>query len=298
MNNRKLIPGENHHWWPESLSINWVNNESLINVIKPDGRTFRSPPKKLGRIGGGHNVILNESSNLNHTYESEFDVVDSDFKKVIKVLTEIVKSHHQNNNCESNYCEHTYDNVFLNKLCNCLISLLVRAPMSRNQIVGFIDEIGTPMSKKDLKLLSAVNISGKLDRVSKRLKDKGKFIILFSINCEFIYGDGFYHNISMNVLNSAIDDRILVPLTPHLAIMYVNPTQCMKEPRLMTLFANRELVMNVNNMVQLYSKEYLFYKSERPILKREFLQNEHFEVEFSEYIEKLFNGIPGCFVNQ
>jgi hypothetical protein len=52
--------------------------------------------------------------------------------------------------------------------------------------------------------------------------------------------------------------------------------------------------MLVNQMVQIYSKDYLFYKSERPNLIKEFLKKKHLELEFNECIENLFNDIPGC----
>jgi len=224
MSNRKLILRENHHWWPEGLSSHWMNNYNLINVITPNEKTFCSPPKKLGCIAGGHNVILNKPSKFDHTFEGEFDKVDSDFKMVIEVLTEVIKKHLKYNISEVTYYEHSYDNEFLNNLCNCMVSLLVRAPMTRNEIVGIVEAIGTPMSKKDFKMLSAANMIGKLDEITKRLKDKGKFVIL-------------------------------------------------------------------------YSKDYLFYKSERPTLIKEFLINKHLELNFNKYIEKLFNNIPGCFIN-
>ena len=167
--------------------------------------------------------------------------------------------------------------------------------MTRNIPIELNHAIGTDNSKEELKLLSAVNIIGKQKQIEQRLKDKGKFVILYTDTNEFIFGDGFYHNVSMVILRSSCDDRILVPLTPNMTIAYINPIQCMKEPRLLALKADDKLVMLVNKMVQIYSKDFLFYKTEKPVLNKYFIENKHLEIEHDKALENLFNGIPGVF---
>jgi len=297
MRNKKSKPSREHHWWPITLAENWSKKNEEINRVSSNGEIQSINPKRFAYIVDGHNIILGESSPLNQNFEQEFKDADGRFSNIIHELKKLTKVHIKDCNNDTEYLKHNYDNEFLNNLCHSIVSLLVRAPMTRNEIVGMVEAIGTPMSKKDLKTLSAANMTGKLNQLTKRLKDQGKFVILFSKDHEFIYGDGFYHNISMSILKSVLDERILLPLTPHLAVMYVNPIQYMSEQRLMTLNANHKLVMLVNQMVQIYSKDYLFYKSERPNLIKEFLINKHLVLEFNESIENLFNEVPGCFKN-
>lgn len=66
------------------------------------------------------------------------------------------------------------------------------------------------------------------------------------------------------------------------------------DPKLMTRVANRELVMFFNETVQIYSKECLFYRSEKPRLSEHFVTREHLEYACDDDpLDQLLDGIPG-----
>lgn len=131
-------------------------------------------------------------------------------------------------------------------------------------------------------------------RGNYRITDRaGKIRFFFSESSEFIFGDGFYHNISIDGVCCEPDIRILVPLTPNLTVLYVRPMAYMVEPKLMTRLASHELVMRVNETVQIYSKEYLFYRSEKPTLSKHFFTREHLIFSGADPIDQLIDSIPG-----
>ena len=124
------------------------------------------------------------------------------------------------------------------------------------------------------------------------LKSGGKIVLLFTDTKEFIFGDGFYHNLVSNTDN-AVFTRILAPLTPRLAVLYTCPMAYNPDPPLVTRRAKDDLVQLINSTVQIYSKECLFYRSEVPELSRHFTSHEHLEYNSGDPVDDLIKNIPG-----
>jgi hypothetical protein len=294
MSKRKLIRGEKHHWWPVGLSQHWANEFGFVHRITPNGAIQEAPPKKLASISDGHNITFKELPSFEHTFEQEYDRADTDFPMIIKMLDDLRQRHPKEKVNEVDiYFPHRCEMDFLNRLCGCLVSLVVRAPKFRNSIVGFFNAIGSTIVNYEHKRTIAMNMVRKQEEITASLNGSGKFVVLFSESSEFIFGDGFYHNISMNGVHCSPNVRMLVPLTPNLAILYVRPMAYMPEPRLMTRLANRDLVMMINETVQIYSKECLFYKSEKPTLSEHFVTREHLEFTAGDPVDELIESIPG-----
>ena len=291
MANRPLIPGERHHWWPKSLSQYWTDDEGLISRIDTEGKISRSTPIATARISDGHNIRL--GSPWDTTFEQDFDRPDSSFPRVVALLESLVEVHFQ---CgptqESGYCAHACEESDLNTLCECLVSLAVRSPKFRQGVVGFVQYVRSSVPKEELKRLIAINMRQTYSLIIENSLGHGKFLVLFSNSGEFIYGDGFYHNLSSGSQHMS-NSRILIPLTPRIAVLYAMPTEYMVEPRLVTLEAGDEMVSMVNETVQIYSKECLFYRFEQPGLTDYFLRREHLEYSSKDLIETLVEQIPG-----
>jgi hypothetical protein len=85
--------------------------------------------------------------------------------------------------------------------------------------------------------------------------------------------------------------RCLVPITPEIAVFYTNPRSYRVIPDLLTLTLAPEEVTFVNRTVQIYSKEYLFFKEIHPVLDVAFLANLYLEFKYHEHpwIEDLQN---------
>jgi len=289
MNKRKLIRGEKHHWWPKCLSKHWVNERGFINRITPQGNVNELPPSKIARISNGHNFLMEETSPVDHTFEQEFDRTDADFPMIINWLNELRQNHTLSNmNEEEAYFTHNYEIELLNRLSNCMVSLVVRSPKFRNNTV-----LRGQINKSEQKRLIAANIRHKQEELSKSLNMQGKFIIFFSKSKEFIFGDGFYNNIPMSDVHLSHDVRILVPITPSMAVLYIRPMMYMSEPKLMSIYVDHDIVMLVNKMIQIYSKECLFYRAEKPILNEYFIAKKHLTVVNNDPIDQLIDSIPG-----
>ena len=291
MSNQHLIPGERHHWWPKSLSKFWTDNKGMINRVDAEGNISRSNPTGTGRISDGHNIRLN--SPWDTRFEGYFDRPDRNFPHIVNWLESLVNLH-RNSDVSSDevYCAHSYNEDELQPLCEGLISLAIRSPNFRQGILRRIERVRSSLPKDEHKTLIAANLMQTYSLVTQNALGRGKFLILFSDSSEFIYGDGIYHN--LNSCGQYLSNcRILAPLTPRMAVLYVTPMEYFTEPRIVTRRADEATVSTVNETVQVYSKECLFYRFDKPNLGEHFLQREHLVYSGGDPVETLIADIPG-----
>lgn len=249
MTNRPFISGERHHWWPKSLSRFWTDEKGLISRIDAGGKISRSTPTATARISDGHNLRLGSPWDI--TFEQEFDRPDSSFSPVVALLESLVKDHCNSTAIDqSGFCAHTYEESDLQTLCECLVSLAVRLPKFRQGIVRFVEHIRSNVQKTEQKPLIAANMRQTYSFMKENVSGRGKFLVIFSNAKEFIFGDGFYHNIS-NGSQYMFNARVLVPLTPRIAVLYAAPMEYMVEPRLVTIKADENLVVLFNETIQI-----------------------------------------------
>jgi len=300
MTNRKLIIGEKHHWWPETLAKSWQDTSGFITRIAPDESSQPIAPKKLAKIGDAHNIIIGNGSTWGCTFEHDFDAVDGTFAEIIKRLTAITSIHRATYQESNNiYVSHDPGPAFLDSLTRSIVSLVVRSPLFRYREADFhkwLRQTGLvkqPLDKKEEKLLIAANLIGEQQRISECISASGKFVVFFSQSSEFIFGDGFYHNIQPKQSHFH-DIRILVPLTPCIAVLFARPFEYLLNPRFMTRRADTDLVALINDTVQVYSKDYLFYRSECPSLSEAFRAAEHLEyLPNHDPINRVIRSVPG-----
>lgn len=107
------------------------------------------------------------------------------------------------------------------------------------------------------------------------MEGSGRWAILFSDEKEFIAGDGFFHNFpaSQDGINSG--KKLVLPILPTAAIVYMLPMQYPTEPRLVTLRVDAAEVARLNAIIQVYAKDFLFFRDEKPALGRDFILGEH-----------------------
>lgn len=291
---RKLIRGEGHHWWPMSLSRYWTNEKGRIGRITPNDRAKFISPKGIAKIGDGHNILFDEPSPWESTFEDDFDSSDSDFPGVVDWLGALTQQHTDGGEIQSHESYRTHDaaDEDLSLLTSCLSSLVVRSPRYRNAMTSAAESFRGPLGKKELKRLAAFNLLHKQEGLSKALGHRGKFVVLFSQESEFIFGDGFYNNIPHDVVVVG-SLRILAPITPSIAVLFARPLQFAVEPRLMTRLVNMKEVHSINETVQIYSKDYLFFRTDRPELSEHFAQNEHLTFEEGDPVDAWISDIPG-----
>src|SRR3546814_7152633 len=107
----------------------------------------------------------------------------------------------------------------------------------------------------------------------------GKATAILSPNREFIFGDGFYHNLT-SPSRPQNSPEILAPLTPRLAVLYARPMQYTTEPRLSTLVIGADETETLNHVVQIYARDKLFYRYDKPVLTDEYRVRKH--LQFSD----------------
>ena len=91
MQNRPLIKGEQHHWWPKSISKYWGNEKGLVHRVDFCGNVISSTPKEFGKISNGHNILFEEDSPWQTTIEHYFDKPDRSMTKIVEWLTFLEK---------------------------------------------------------------------------------------------------------------------------------------------------------------------------------------------------------------
>ncbi len=229
-----------------------------------------SKPQKLGKISDGHNILFENESPWQSTIEHFFDEPDQNMSKIVGWLSSFKKE----NTTDFLYLSQEREDENLDTLRECIISLAVRSPKYRNAQNSFVESFRGKLEKTESKRLIAANINQKYKTLINNSKGTGKFAILFSEKDEFIYGDGFYTNINAATehLNGL---KIVIPMTPFITVVWSSPTAYQSYPRLISIEANSDIVEIVNNSVQVYSKEYLFYRSQQPRLIEHFKLGEH-----------------------
>jgi len=292
MKQRKVIKGEKHHWWPEAVSRLWENENGLIHRLDVNGTSVSSSGENFARISDGHNILLDKPSPWESTIEHYFDEPDTNFPKVINWLSSLKQKDTNINQVTYNkIVSHDCADEMLDTLRECLISLIVRSPRYRSSQLKTVESFRGELEKPESKRLIVVNINQKYKTLVQNSKGSGKFAVLFAEGKEFIFGDGCYSNI--NACTEYLNDlKVLIPLTPSMAVIWARPMAYKTHPRLISTQINCSIVELVNKTIQIYSKDYLFYRSERPDIIEDFKLNEYREYKSeTDPIAKLINSL-------
>ena len=286
----KNLNPSRHHFWPGSLSAFWADANGKAHRISNDGKKSYAPPYNFGGTYNSHHIKLGDTpSPWDENFEPQYGKFDGEFPKIIAWLRTLsINPPAGKSTLRERMAPQSATDEQLAKLLECLISLVVRGPKFRNSILRttnhyrkefrFVEE---PNSS-----LVALNQRDCQDSFTKALGGRGKFAVLASTGAEFIFGDGFYHNFN-SPASAPMRPRILVPLLPDISIYYSRPLQYRSEPRLMTLSLTPDEVKFLNDTVQVYSKEQLFYRSEEPVLIDQFIQKEFLEYQHCLEVETL-----------
>lgn len=291
-----------HHWWPKSLSQYWTDEKGHIHRIDCDGKDVPSTPQTLARISGGHNIVFDNPSPWDESFESYFDRPDGNFPTVVRWLEEIVASHipAKKNQAGPYFCPHECGDDDLLRLFECMLSLAIRSPRFRSGAVQFAESLRGSIEKSEQKRLAAANLRQSYSILTNDLWADGKYVLffiperkrIFSKRLEFIFGDGFYHNLNVATQN-LFGVKMLLPLTPSIAVLHTRPMQYNPAPRLMTSIADPNLVKLFNETMQIYSKDCLFYRSAKPKLSEHFTTGEYLRFDRFDPIDELIHTIPG-----
>jgi hypothetical protein len=279
------LKSADHHWWPKGLSKLWAADDGCVTQLSSNGREVRLQPDKFGAIRNAHHLKRGEDSPWNTTFEHVFNEADSNFPCLAAwLLTLDAKSAGAKAPFEKRLLAQTLNSKRKLELAVALSSLIVRSPRSRNNIRITIDSVyqadGLP-SIVD-KTLIAANMHASHGVFSKVIDGGGKFVILISDGPELIFGDGFLHNFPIGT-DRPLNARCLVPILPSIAILFVQPFSYFTQPELMTLRLRENEVAFINRTIEIYSKDHLFFRSQKPAVTNEFTRSEHLEFEYHQH---------------
>jgi len=270
-----------------------------VTRLSPTGDKLRLEPWKFGSIGHGHSIKLSrvpgKSTVWDYNFESEFQRADQSFPQVIRWLDSLKRDNRTGARALiERFLPLDVPEEMLGHLMEGLVSLCVRSPMNRRMAVSVAEELrGGKISVRERDALIALNIRYRQRAVADALGTRGKFAVIYSPEREFIFGDGFFHNLTSPATPPA-NPQMLVPLTPNISVLFARPSQFSTEPRLSTLVVSREEADILNHAVQVYAKEMIFYRSEQPSVTEEFRKGEHFHYAGPDNsITNLIHNIPG-----
>ncbi len=220
------------------MSRHWAADDGMTGWLKPDGSLIRVPPARLGVIGNGHHIKLgndDQSSPWDQSFERVFDRADGAFPDLISWLESLERSPVRGvKELRDRFVVQPCTDDELCRMSECAVSLAVRGPMNREAAVALAEHIRGPIKTSEREALIGLNMRNSQRVVADSIGSRGKFVAIYSKTKEFVFGDGFFHNVR-NAQMAPHSPKILVPLTPHISILVCRPTSYMTEPRLCTL---------------------------------------------------------------
>ncbi|WP_407273856.1 DUF4238 domain-containing protein [Dickeya ananatis] len=278
MENEKSLKSERHHWWPQTISKHWRNSRGFINRVNSKGESTEVKPKSLAVIKNGHIIKLSDApekrTSFDQNFECFFDKADSNSNAIIKSLSEIMIKHFQ---CESKFFAKS--NVCSSEehelLIEIIVSLAVRSPMYRDRCIAVAEKLRGEIRALEKDRLIAINMRDALKNITSHIKNEASIYLLLSKEKEFIFGDGFYHDIPTVTIPSR-SPIIVCPLTPNICVI-IDAKERKKDDSLISVALNDEEVAICNDTVQIYSKNEIFYRENNPILSEYFTDNQRKE---------------------
>lgn len=294
----KKQKSERHHWWPENVSERWKDAEGCVNWLAPSGEVKRAPPKNFGVIGNGHFIKLgdnpSEPTPWDENFEREFQRADSEFPRLIDWLESLDRKTDVNpRDVGSRYLPQPASDNRLAALTESIVSLAVRSPMNREAACGLAEHFRGPLPSRERNSIIGANMRRTQRAVSDAIGSRAKFCVIFSPEKELVFGDGFYSTVR-SPGEHLMSPRILAPVTPNLAVLIARPTTYTVEPRLTTIVATSTDTDALNNAVQVYARDAIFYRTEAPPIADAFTAGKHLVYSsIGHPIDNLVHSLPG-----
>lgn len=249
-----------------------------MHRLSPDGTVSRARPESFGVIGNGHFIKRSDDSQpseWDHNFEGEFQAADNAFPYVIEWLDSLDRAGPPFEvPARERILRQQAPPERLADLVECLISLAIRSPMYRERAVALAEDFRGPLPERERNRLIGANMHRSHREAVKALSGRGKIMVIYSPEREFIFGDGFFHNLYPPIQHLS-NTKFLVPLTPWMSVLFVCPTRYVVEPRLVTMSATMEETDRINEAVQVYSRNQIFYRSEKPTIRDAYRLGKH-----------------------
>lgn len=181
----------------------------------------------------------------------------------------------------------------LELMTECAVSLAIRGPMNRAACASLAEQLRGTLRPAERNALIGLNMRNSQRIVADSIGSRAKFVVLYSQTKEFVFGDGFFHNIT-NVRMGPNAPKMLVPVTPNISILVCRPSSYLVNPRLTTLVLTDDEVVRCNDAVQVYSRDAIYFRNHSPEPNESFRSGQHERyATWDNPIDSLILGIPG-----
>lgn len=282
-----------HHWWPVVLQKYWTDKHEYLSWIEADGKIFKKKAKnrKIAYKSHGHTIFL--GSDWESNFEPDFSAADDRVPMVIEDILKLrplgktpaeflclIRLIFKSDRHLRDMCKFYQLNEKIHRsLLMILYSIIIRSPGSRFRYENYPTEFGMPPDEDTGKGNMFQNY-----RIAKNLCEKGLitnqyFILIHSSIKKFIFGDGCLDWASGELIANRIKGRMLVPLTPHLCVYFCTPRYMLRSPNCASLHAPPWMVDWINDIMQIYSRDKLFFLGKPPVLNYSFSRRQYLEHE-------------------
>lgn len=314
---KKKNPSENHHWFPKSLQQYWKASDNRLWHSRPDGsHKHVLVPKNRNKNGftkDGH--IIDHGAFGKTNFESDFDVVDNSIPQLMGALKTLKPKYTPTSflfdliklkyfdifNQKKLFKYHEIDETTHRSLLRLLLSLIIRSPASRNIYENYGASWGVPRCQDSGKINMKNSFKRALTLTDKSSINNQFFVLIYSPLNNFVFGDGIPQWGLENLIDChVIYGRALVPLTPDMCI-YFNSSydNSRNKCRFATTLANNFMTNEINDSVQIFSKNRLYYSYEhqKPLLLDSFKEENFLTYRVSEnqtitYLDNMFQNKP------
>lgn len=302
-----LQKSREHHWWPVALQKYWMDRNGDVSWATPDGSVSkkRARNRKIGKISHGHTFLRNSCWETN--FEDEFQSVDGAIPAVItelqtlkplgwhpKEFCHLVRLLFKTEKQPHEICKfYRLDEDLHRNLLLLIYSLLIRSPANRFKYKNFPTRFGLKPDEdvgKD-NMLNYFRIAK--DTCRKMRFTNQFFVLMHSYRRPFCYGDGNLDWLTSSLLSSLrVSGRALVPLTPNLCIYFCTPRKMRSGSNCVSLTVAPWQVDWVNEIVQIYSRDQVFFRGKCPKLieafkKKEFLEHRQKTDGLVDYLDEI-----------
>lgn len=288
----KTLKSALHHWWPQTMSRWWAAEDGCAAQLSWDGSVVRSPPANFGAIKNAHHIKLSEINPWNTSFEDAFCKADGQFDALAGWLLGLEVTHAPTKAAlQMRLLPQALPTERRIQLVECLASLIVRSPGFRNSVKVTVEyyqkRFGVEKPSAD-KTLIAANIIHCYKEFVKAMSRDGKFVALISNDREFIFGDGFLQNFPPRA-DPPQNPKCAIPLLPSVTVLFARPPAYRSEAELTTLLLNNEEVSRLNEIVQVYSRDHVFFRTDSPRVTEAFARREflYFEYHKEKWLERL-----------
>jgi hypothetical protein len=280
-----------HHWWPVALQKHWTDKAGDVWWILPDGSVDkkRAHNRKVAQKPHGHTMLRGSvfETNFENLFQDADDGISSvvesliairPFGRTIKEVLLLTKLFLKPSRKLRDVCNFSkIDEQLHRKIILMIFSLLLRSPAKRFKYEGYSSLIGRPSSSE----VGKGNMN-QYFQIAQRLCKQGLlsgqfFVLIHSPYKTFICGDGNLDWLTDALVGNAIRGKALVPLTPHLCVYFCTPMVMREGNNCASFGAPSWMVDWINEIVQIYSQDIIFFRGKPPILSPSYKERKFLE---------------------